>query len=98
MLQEHLQRIRLFHPNELATDVVLRSAPAVSSAIRSEVESNGGRSLHSPSSVIRPRHLQLGGQPNDDQNRVVLRAAVFSTEWPERLYSTGIMAAEAFGV
>ncbi len=26
------QRIRLFQPNELATDVVLRSAPAVSSA------------------------------------------------------------------
>ena len=25
------RRIRLFHPNELATDVVLRSAPAVSS-------------------------------------------------------------------
>jgi hypothetical protein len=31
------QRIRLFHPNELATDVVLRSAPAVSSPTR-EVE------------------------------------------------------------
>jgi hypothetical protein len=28
------QRIRRFHPNELATDVVLRSAPAVSSGTR----------------------------------------------------------------
>jgi hypothetical protein len=28
------QRIRLFHPNELATAVVLRAAPAVSSATR----------------------------------------------------------------
>jgi hypothetical protein len=58
------QRIRLFHPDELATDVVLRSAPAVSSANRNLATAVARQVMK----YGFPRKLSTGMKPQSGQH------------------------------